>query len=263
MKGKLLSPSRKTKAVVHVKTELKVSERRACKALSHSRASQRYKHKQSDKDRPLREAVLKLAMKHKRYGYRQITNLLKHEGWQVNRKRVHRIWKAEGLQISKKVRKRRRFGSSINSCISKKAACINQVVTYDFIFDQTEGGSRLKMLTILDEYTRECLNIDVERKITSIDVISTLEELFSRRGAPSYIRSDNGPEFIAAAVRKWLTEAKVETLYIEPGSPWENGYVESFHNRFRYELLDIELFGNLREAKVIVEQWRLEYRNFK
>ncbi len=240
---------------------MKVSERRACNVLFQPRATQRYIHKQPDKDRVLRQEIIRLACKHKRYGCRLIKDLLAGEGWRVNLKRVHRIWKEEGLQITKKKRKRRRLGTKDNSCIRKKAEHINHVWSYDFIMDETESGNRLKMLTILDEYTRESLSIDVERSITSIDVISTLEYLFSIRGVPSCIRSDNGSEFIAKAVKKWLSRNSVETLYIEPGSPWENGYTESFHSRFRFELLDTELFGNLHEAKVIVEQWRLEYNH--
>jgi len=233
---------------------MKVSERRACKVLIQPRATQRYTHRQPDKDRMLRQEIIRLACKHKRYGCRLIKDLLVGDGWRVNRKRVHRIWKEEGLQVAKKTRKRRRLGTKNNSCIRKKAEHMNHVWSYDFIMDETESGNRLKMLTILDEYTRENLSIDVERSITSRDVISTLEYLFAIRGVPSYIRSDNGPEFVAKAVREWLSSISVETLYIEPGSPWENGYTESFHSRFRYELLNTELFGSLREAKVIVEQ---------
>ena len=240
---------------------MEVSERRACKVLIQPRATQRYTHKQPDKDRVLRQDIIRLACKHKRYGCRQIVNLLDTEGWRVNHKRVHRIWKEEGLQVARKTRKRSRLGTRDNSCIRKKAEHMNHVWSYDFIMDETESGNRLKMLTILDEYTRENLSIDVERSITSRDVISALEYLFAIRGVPSCIRSDNGSEFIAKAVREWLSSITLETLYIEPGSPWENGYTESFHSRFRYELLNTELFGSLREAKVIVEQWRQEYNH--
>ncbi len=217
---------------------MEVSERRACKVLIQPRSTQRYTHKQPDKDRLLRQDIIRLDCKHKRYGCRQIMNLLDTEGWRVNHKRVHRIWKEEGLQVVKKTRKRRRLGTRDNSCIRKKAEHMNHIWSYDFIMDETESGNRLKMLTILDEYTRENLSIDVEHNITSRDVIFTLEYLFAIRGVPSCIRSDNGSEFIAKAVREWLSSISVETLYIESGSPWVNCCTESFYSRFRYELLN-------------------------
>ena len=165
--------------------------------------------------------------------------------------------------MPKKQRKRQRLGCSDNSCIGQRAEYINHVWSYDFVMDQTEDGSRLKMLPIVDEFTRECLLIDVERSITAKDVIATLEYLFAVRAVPAYLRSDNGPEFIADAIKKWLAESGVGTLYIEPGSPWENAYIESFISRFEDELLNGESFGSVKEAKVLVEEHRLDYNDHR
>ena len=202
-----------------------------------------------------------LAEKHPRYGCRRIHALLVREGWRVNRKRVHRLWREENLQIRRRPRKRRRLGSSENGCIRKKAEHKNHVWSYDFTLDQTAEGKRLKMMPVVDEFTRECLAIEVERSLTAEEVIATLRYLFQVHGEPEYIRSDNGPEFIATAVKEWLAAAGVQTLYIEPGSPWENAYVESFNGKFEDELLGRELFTSLTEAKVLVEQYRLEYNH--
>jgi len=231
--------------------------------LSQPRATQRYVGKLPDKDKPLVKEINRLSQKHRRYGYRRITALLRSDGWVVNRKRVYRIWRQEGLKVPKKQRKRKRLGCSENSCVRKRAEYIDHIWSYDFVMDQTEDGKTLKVLPILDEFTRECLSIDVERSITSRDVIATLEYLFAVRGAPAYIRSDNGPEFIADAIKQWLRESGVGTLYIEPGSPCENGYSESFNGHFEDEFLNGELFGNLKEAKVLVEQWRLDYNHHR
>lgn len=204
-----------------------------------------------------------MSQAHPRYGYRRIRALLAEKGWPVNRKRLYRLWRQEGLKVPQKQRKRRRTGSSDNSCILQKAEFINEVWSYDFLMDQAENGKMLKMLPILDEFTRECLTIEVEYSIIGQDVIAALEYLFVVRGLPAYIRSDNGPEFIAQAVKKWLADCGVKTLYIEPGSPWENAYIESFNSRFRDELLNRELFGNDKEAKVLVEQYRLDYNHHR
>jgi len=240
-----------------------VSERRACKTTSQPRATQRYQALQADKDKPLVSKIKKLAQKHRRYGYRMITALLRADGWRVNRKRVYRIWRQEGLKVPHKQVKRRRLGCSGNSCVRQKARHINHVWSYDFLMDQTEDGKALKLLPVLDEYTRECLSIDVQRSITARDVISTLEYLFAVRGAPQYIRSDNGPEFIADAIKSWLARSGVGTLYIEKGSPWENAYSESFNSRFRDEFLNGESFATVKEAKVLVESHRLDYNHHR
>ena len=205
--------------------------------------------------------MLELAARYPRYGYRRITALLRREGWRVNRKRIHRIWRREGLKVVGRQRKRRRLGSAANTCRRHQAEAKNQVWSYDFVMDQTEDGRRLKMLPIVDEFTRECLTIEVERHFTAQDVVRTLDRLFKERGAPEFIRSDNGPEFIAATVKEWLATSNVTTLYIEPGSPWENAYAESFNSRFRDELLDRELFTSLIEAKVLVADYASGYNH--
>jgi putative transposase len=240
-----------------------VSERRACKVISQPRMTQRYKTNQPDKDKALTTEMKKLAKKHKRYGYRMITAKLRQQGWNVNHKRVQRLWQKEGLQVPYRRKFKKAKGSSQNSCAVKKAEYPNHVWTYDFISDQTEDGWSLKFLTVLDEFTRESPAIEVGRSIRAKDVISMLEYLFMIRGIPEFIRSDNGPEFIADAIRKWLEKKHIRTLYIEPGSPWENGYIESFNGRFRDEVLDREVFYSVKEAKVIVENWRLEYNNHR
>ena len=205
--------------------------------------------------------IRQLAREHPRYGYRRITALLRREGWSVNRKRVHRLWRREGLRVPQVQRKRRRLGHSENSCARRRAERPNHVWSYDFIHDQTADGRGLKMLPIVDEYTRECLTIEVERHLTAKDVVSTLEYLFEVRGEPEQIRSDNGPEFIAEAVKAWLARRGAGPLYIEPGSPWENAYSETFNSRLRDEILDREVFETLKEAKVLLEDHRLEYNH--
>jgi transposase InsO family protein len=240
-----------------------VSERRACQVISQPRMTQRYKTKQPDKDKALTAQIRKLAKKHKRYGYRMITAKLRQEGWNVNHKRVQRIWQKEGLQVPYRRKFKKAKGDSENSCAVRKAEHINHVWTYDFMSDQTEDGRSLKFLTVLDEFTRESLTVEVGRSIKSKDVILVLEYLFTVRGVPKFIRSDNGPEFIADSIKRWLQNEHVLTLYIEPGSPWENGYIESFNGKLRDEILNREVFYSAKEAKVIVEDWRLEYNNHR
>lgn len=205
--------------------------------------------------------VLELAAQHPRYGYRRITAILRREGFRVNRKRIHRIWRREGLRVPVRQRKRRRLGVAANACHRRRAEAKNQVWSYDFVMDQTADGRQLKMLPVVDEFTRECLTVEVERHFTAQDVVGTLDRLFKERGAPKFIRSDNGPEFIAATVKEWLATSGVSTLYIEPGSPWENAYAESFNSRFRDELLDRELFTSLTEAKVLVADYVSGYNH--
>jgi putative transposase len=240
-----------------------VSERRACKVISQPRMTQRYKIKQPDRDKALTTEIKKLAKRHKRYGYRMITAKLRQSGWIVNHKRVQRIWQKEGLQVPYRRKFKKAKGSSENSCAVKKAEYPNHVWTYDFMSDQTEDGRKLKLLTVLDEFTRESPAIEVGRSMRAKDVIAVLEYLFMVRGVPKFIRSDNGPEFIADKIKKWLKQRHVGTLYIEPGSPWENGYIESFNGKLRDGILDRELFYSVKEAKAIVEDWRLEYNNHR
>jgi transposase InsO family protein len=240
-----------------------VSERRACKVIGQPRMTQRYKTKQPGRDKALTAEIKKLAKRHKRYGYRMITAKLRQDGWIVNHKRVQRIWQKEGLQVPYRRKFKKAKGSSANSCAIKKAQYPDHVWTYDFISDQTEDGRKLKLLTVLDEFTRESPTIELGRSIRAKDVIAVLEYLFMVRAVPQFIRSDNGPEFIADAIKKWLKKKHVGTLYIEPGSPWENGYIESFNGRLRDEILNREVFYSVKEAKVIVESWRLEYNNHR
>jgi putative transposase len=240
---------------------MKVSERRACSALNWPRSSQRYVRRSAEAEQRLVARLRALSQEHPRYGYRRMTALLRQEGWRINRKRVQRLWRQEGLKVPQKQRKRRRLGCSANGAARRRAEQRNHVWSYDFIEDQTADGKKLKMLPIVDEFTRECLTIEVERSMTAKDVVETLAYLFELRGAPTYLRSDNGPEFIAEAVKKWLTRSGVCTLYIEPGSPWENAYSETFNSRFRDELLNRELFETLTEAKVLTEDYRLDYNH--
>jgi putative transposase len=249
--------------VEHVQQKLGVSERRACKVIGQARASQRYVSSKPVKDRALRRRMHKLAARHKRYGYRRVWALLRQEGWAVNRKRVQRLWREEGLRVPQRQRKRRRLGTSANGTQRLRAAHGNHVWSYDFVMDQTVDGRRLKLLPIVDEFTREAHGILVDRSITAEGVVAVLKYLFSVHGEPEFIRSDNGPEFIATAVREWLQQSGVRTLYIEPGSPWENAYSESFNSRFRDELLNQELFTGLTEARVLVEQYRVEYNHLR
>jgi transposase InsO family protein len=205
--------------------------------------------------------MLGLVKRHPRFGYRRVWALLRAEGFRVNRKRVHRLWKQNGLKVPVKQHKKRRLGSSGNGIVRHASTGKDQVWAWDFIHDRTEDGRPLKWLSVVDEFTRECLALEARRSFKSDDVLDVLSELFVVRGVPKHIRSDNGPEFIAKAIRAWLESAQVQTLYIEPGSPWENGYAESFHGKLRDELLESELFTCLAEAKMLSSQWRLEYNH--
>jgi len=257
----MVGPARKREVVVHMCQRLKASERRACRTLGQARSSQRYRTKPREDDARLTAAIRRIAMRETRAGYRGVRRHLVREGWDVNLKRVHRIWKKEGLRVPPKARKKRRLGNSENGTQRLQAERINQVWSYDFVFDQTESGGRLKWLPVLDEYSRECLSLEVERSMTSGDVIGILDELVAQRGAPEFIRSDNGPEFVAKAVKDWITEKGFKTLFIKPGSPWQNCYSESFNARFRDEFLNVESFSSLLEAKVLGEEHRDKYNH--
>jgi putative transposase len=250
---------RQRRAVEHVRRELGVSERRACRALGVHRSGVRYRAKASPQRDALVRRMHELARKHPRYGYRRVAALLRREGWRVNTKRVHRLWRREGLKVPQKQRKRRRLGTSANGCARRRAGRPDEVWSYDFVLDQTADGRRLKVLPVVDEYTRECLALVVARRLTARDVVAVLARLFRERGVPGHLRSDNGPEFIAAAVKGWLAVSGVGTLYIEPGSPWENAYSESFNSRLADELLDREVFASLKEARVLLEGYRRQY----
>ena len=247
----------------HACRELGVSERRACAVLGQHRSTQRHLRLVPDDEPRLVRRTIELASRFGRYGYRRITALLRGEGWRVNHKRVQRIWRQEGLKVPKKQPKRGRLWLNDGSCIRRRPEYRNHVWSYDFVADRTHDGRPLRMLTVIDEYTRECLAIEVQRSLNSQDVLDVLRDLFVQRGTPAYIRSDNGSEFTAHAVREWLSRVAVQTLFIEPGSPWENGYNESFNGKLRDELLDREIFYTLMEAQVLVARWRREYNQIR
>ena len=240
---------------------LNISQRRACRAVSQPRSTQRYARRLADDEVSLTDRITELASKYGRYGYRRITALLKSDGWRVNHKRVERIWRREGLKVPQKQPKRGRLWLNDGSCVRLRPTNAMHVWSYDFVKDRTRDGRAIRMLNIIDEYSRECLGCIVERNITSADVICALADLFIARGVPEHIRSDNGGEFTSRSIRKWLGNLGVKTLFIEPGSPWENGYIESFNGKMRDELLNREVFDTLLEAQVLVEAWRMEYNS--
>jgi putative transposase len=258
-----LSPARRRRAIEHVCRELPVAESRACRVLEQPRSTQRYTPRVAADEVALPGQIIELARAYGRYGYRRVTALLQRNGWRVNHKRVERIWRREGLKVPARQPKRGRLWLNDGSCLRLRPEHRNHVWTYDFVFERTHDGRALRMLTVLDEYTRESLAIVVKRRLTHHDVLSTLGRLFVRYGPPQYLRSDYGSEFTAKAVRSWLGRLEVGTLYIEPGSPWENGYIESFNGKLRDELLNGEIFTTLREAQAVVEWWRQEYNRVR
>ena len=238
-----------------------MSQRRACRVLDQPRTTQRYRASLDEEEQRLTHRLLELVRAHPRFGYRRMTALLRREGWRINRKRVHRLWRSQGLRVPQKVRKKRRLGHSGNSCVRLRPEHKDHVWTWDFLFDRTRNGRALKWFSLVDEYTRECLALEVHRRMTSREVIDVLADLLMVRGAPKHIRSDNGPEFIAVAIRRWLERTEVKSLYIEPGAPWENGYAESFHSRLRDELLNLEEFATVPEAQTLAAAWRADYNH--
>jgi putative transposase len=240
-----------------------VSERRACQVLGQPRSTQRRDAHVPDGEPALVRRMVALATEYGRYGYRRVTALLRAEGFAVNHKRVERLWRREGLKVPAKQPKRRRLWLADGSCVRLRPAHANHVWSYDFMKCRTSDGRAFRLLTVIDEHTRECLAIDVARAITADDVLERLSRLFIERGRPAYVRSDNGPEFTAKAVRRWLGGLGVRTLFIEPGSPWENGYVESFNGKVRDELLNPEIFDTLLEARVLTERWRRVYNGVR
>jgi putative transposase len=241
----------------------RVSERRACRVLGQPRSTQRRKRLVPNDEPALVKHMVKLASEYGRYGYRRVTALLRAEGFGVNHKRVERLWRLEGLKVPQKQPKRGRLWLNDGSCIRLRPAYPDHVWSYDFMADRTTDGRALKLLTIIDEYSRECLAIDVGRSLTSDHVMERLSQLFVERGVPAYLRSDNGPEFTAKAVRHWLEKIGVGTLYIEPGSPWENGYGESFNGKFRDELLNRELLDTVLETQVLADRYRRHYNTVR
>jgi len=214
-------------------------------------------------DLPLTKRLVALATRYGRYGYRRITALLRHEGWRVNHKRVERIWRRKGLKVPMRQPKRGRLWLNDGSCMRLRPEHPDHVWSYDFMRECTHNGRPFRILNVIDEYTRECLATRVARNLTVADVQECLTELFCQRGVPVHLRSDNGPEFTANQLRRGLNELGATTLFIEPGSPWENGYVESFNGKMRDELLNREIFYTLTEARVLIEGWRREYNDVR
>lgn len=257
--------------------KLQVSERRACQVIGQPRATQRRPPVVREGEETLTHAIVALASQYGRYGYRvptpmpyigmgpyrRITALLRADGWVVNPKRVERIWRREGLKVPKQQPKRRRLWLNEGSCIRLRPLFANHVWSYDFVEDRTHDGRKFRMLTLIDEFSRETLAITVKRRLNSHDVLETLADVMLTRGTPAYIRSDNGPELAAKAVTGWLATLGVGTLFIEPGSPWENGYCESFNSKLRDECLNGEIFSTLQEAQVVIEQWRRHYNRVR
>ena len=236
-----------------------MSERRACRVVRQWRGTQRYLPLRRTDEDQLTQAILALAGKYGRYGYRRITALLRNAGWPVGKDRVQRIWRREGLKVPQKQRPRGRLWHGDGSCVRLRPERVNHVWSYDFVKAMTHDGRAVRILVVIDEYTRECLALRVARRLGSLQVIETLADVMLVRGIPEHIRSDNGPEFIAEDLRKWLGKVGTRTLYIEPGSPWENGYCESFNGKLRDEFLNGESFYSLKEAQILTERWRVEY----
>lgn len=235
------------------------SERRICKALGISRNTVRYVPQPRDDEDALTADILRFAGQYGRYGYRRVHALLRSEGWEVSHGRVMRLWQREGLKVPQKQPKRGRLWLNDGSCIRLRPERRNHVWSWDFVFDRTHDGRPIKLMVVIDEYTRECLAVHVARRIRGKDAIDVFADLMVTHGIPEHIRSDNGPEMVAKKLRNWLGRLGTKTIYITPGSPWENGYCESFNGKLRDELLNGELFYTLREAQVLIDQWRVFY----
>jgi putative transposase len=240
---------------------LGTSERKACETVGQARSTQRYQPQKRSGEEALVKRMRELSGKHPRYGYRRVWSLLEREGFRVNLKRVHRLWREHGLKVPQRRRKKRATGQGSNGCAVKRVEYKNHVWAWDFIHDRTTDGKALKWLSVVDEYTRECLVLEVGRSQKATDVVNAISAAIQRYGAPKHIRSDNGPEFIARALKGWLERANVETLYVEPGSPWQNGFAESFHARLRDELLEQELWASAEEAQLLSRRWNWEYNH--
>ncbi|MCE7530492.1 IS3 family transposase [Polynucleobacter sp. IMCC 29146] len=264
IKGKLLSPTRRKNAAQLLMDKYLISERSACSLVGLSRAAYRYMPLPRDDEGPLRAEVIRMASTYGRYGYRFIAGMMRNSGWgQATTAKVARIWRQEGLKIPQKQPPRGRLWLNDGSCMRLRATHPNHVWSYDFVFIRDAYGGKIRMLTLIDEFSRKCLTIHCARKIGSIQVIEQLANAMIDNGIPEYIRSDNGPEFIAKDLRSWLSGIGVKTAYIEPGSPWENGFCESFNGTFRDNLLDGEIFYSLREAQIIVREWVKHYNHIR
>ena len=259
----MIAPDSKRQAVRQAVEALDVSERRACEVIGQPRSTQRYDKQIPEDEELLRQRIIELASEYGRYGYRRVTGLLRNEGWIVNHKRVQRIWREEGLKVPQKQPKRGRLWLNDGSVVRLRPLFPKHVWSYDFMEDRTHNGVKFRILNVIDEFTRECLVVKIARRLNSHDVVEVLTDLFIERGVPVHIRSDNGSEFIAKRVREWLERLQVRPLYIEPGSPWENGYIESFNGKMRDELLNGEIFYSLKEAQVLIEMWRKHYNTVR
>lgn len=257
----MVGPARKREAVSHLQQRLELSQRRACKVVGQPRATQRYRPEADAEEERLRMWLRAFSRQRPRAGYRTACGQLHQEGRAVNRKRVQRLWREEGLKVPRRQSKKRRLGRSENGSQRRGAARPNEVWSYDFVSDQTSDGRRLKFLCVVDEFTRECLALEVRRNFPASAVLVVLTGLIGQRGAPAHLRSDNGPEFVARAVQAWLKRQAIGPLYIAPGSPWENAYVESFNSRVRDEHLNREEFASLLEAQVLSAGWRRDYND--
>lgn len=252
---------RQAAALVHAKH--RYSERRICRALGISRSVVRYVPEPRSDETPLRQSIIALTERYGRYGYRRITGLLWHEGWKVSKSRVERIWKLEGLKVPQKQPRRARLWFADGPCIQLRSLRHNHVWSWDFVMDCSDDGRALKILTLIDEYTREALAIHVARRIRADDVIDIFADVMIEVGVPEYIRSDNDPEMVAKSLRAWHARVGAKALYIEPGSPWENGYCGSFNGKLRNELLNGEIHHTPREAQVLIEQWRQHHKRIR
>lgn len=255
----MVGPVRKREAVGHLQRELELSQRRACRVVGQPRATQRYTPESNLEEDRLRARLREFSRQRPRSGYRTACGQLRQAGLKVNPKRVQRLWREEGLKVPRKQCKQRRLGGSENGSPRRVATRPNEVWSYDFVSDQTRDGRRLRFLCVVDEFTRECLALEVRRSFRAKDVIAVLAVLIALRGAPGHLRSDNGPEFVARVVQTWLKDKAIGPLYLAPGSPWENAYVESFNSRLRDEHLNREEFASLLEAQVLSAGWRQDY----
>ena len=259
----MISPDRRRQAVKQVIDAMDVSERRACRAIQQPRSTQRYPKIVPEDEELIRSKVIELSSQYGRYGYRRVTALLRNQGWIINHKRIERIWREEGLKVPQKQPKRSRLWLNEGSVVRLRPLFPKHVWSYDFMHDRTHNGIPYRILNVIDEYTRECLAVKVARSLTHKEGIESLTDLFLERGVPVHIRSDNGSEFTAKKLRNYLARLEIKPLFIEPGSPWENGYVESFNGKMRDELLAGEIFYSITEAQVIIEQWRWNYNQIR
>ncbi len=250
-------------AVIHVRRRLDTSERRTCKVVGIARSTLQYKAAPQDDDDALRLALIRLTKQYGRYGYRKITKLLRVEGWRVNHKRVERLWREEGLQLPARHKRRRRLYHKDSSVIRLRPQYANHIWSIDFVHDKLSNGRSYKMLTVLDEYTRQALCVGAKRKMGAADVLEALYPLLLKHGKPQYIRSDNGPEFIAAPLQAWLRRVGIKPIQIYPGSPWENGYNERFNGTLRREVLNTEWFLTTKQAQVVIDHWLKQYNHIR